>query len=226
MGSCDLWRRERASSYRSRRGGTGTPMGAARVAVGEVGRGAAVGVDEADEVGPTVGDAGLPEGRGCAVVGEARVAAGAVVGEPPDGVVVAGSWAGAVVGGMVVVVAVGESPSDVGGVSTVQATSRSNPANSASRPPAQATRKTDDFLVMTFRPICRHGPDTIGIGGRIAHLCMCIHRTAAFSGAMQGLGVRPNSNELSGSDGLSDCHALRPQWDRQTVAVLHSPKCC
>ena len=159
----------------------------------------------AEGIGSAAGDAGLEEGTGCAVVAEARVAAGVVVGEPPDGVAVAGSWAGAVVGGMVVVVAVGESPSGVGGASTVQATSRSNPANSVSRPPAQATRKTDDFLVMMFRPICRHGPDTIGISGRVVHLCMCIHRTAAFSGAMQSLGVRPNFNELYGSDGLSDC---------------------
>ena len=184
-----------------------------------------MGGDGADGEGPTVGDAGLSEGTGCAVVAEARVAAGVVGGEPSDGVAVAGSWAGTVVGGPVVVVAVGESPSDVGGVSTVQAPSRSNPANSASRPPAQATRKTDDFLVMTFGPICRHGPDTIGIGGRVVHLCMCIHRTAAFSGAMQSLGVRPNFNELYGSDRLSDCPALRPQQGRQTVAVLHSPKC-
>ena len=132
--------------------------------------GAAVDVDGADGVGPTVGDAGLSEGTGCAVVAEARVAAGVVVGDPASGVAVTGSRAGTVVGGPVVFVAAGESPSDVGGVSTVQATSRSNPANSANRPPAQATRKTDDFLVMMFRPICRHGPDTIGIGGRVVHL--------------------------------------------------------
>ena len=115
-------------------------MGAARVAVGEVGLGAAVGVDVADEIGSAVGDAGFSEGTGCAVVAEARVAAGVVGGEPSSGVAVAGSWAGAVVGGPVVDVAAGESPSGVGGASTVQATSRSNPANSASRPPAQATR--------------------------------------------------------------------------------------
>ena len=66
-------------------------MGAARVAVGEVGRGVAVGGDGADGVGPTVGDAGLSEGTGCAVVAEARVAAGVVGGEPSDGVAVAGS---------------------------------------------------------------------------------------------------------------------------------------
>ncbi len=185
-----------------------------------------MGVDVADEIGSAVGDAGFSEGTGCAVVAEARVAAGVVVGEPSSGVAVAGSWAGAVVGGPVVDVAAGESPSGVGGVSTVQATSRSNPANSVSRPPAQATRKTDDFLVMMFRPICHHGPDTIGIDGRVVHLCMCIHRTAAFSGAMQSFGVRPNFNELYGSDGLSDCPALRSKRDRQTVAVLHSPKCC
>ena len=201
-------------------------MGAARVAVGEGELGVAVDVDVADEIGSVVGDAGFSEGTGCAVVAEARVAAGVVGGEPSSGVAVAGSWAGAVVGGPVVDVAAGESPSGVGGASTVQATSRSNPANSVSRPPAQATRKTDDFLVMMFRPICCHGPDTIGISGRVVHLCMCIHRAAAFSGAIQSLGVRPNFNELYGSDGLSDCPALRPQRDRQTVAVLHSPKWC
>ena len=139
------------------------------IAVGEIGRGAAVDVDVADEVGSVVGDAGFSEGTGCAVVAEARVAAGVVVGEPSSGVAVMGSWARTVVGGMVVDVAAGESPSDVGGVSTVQATSSSNPANSVSRPPAQATRKTDDFLVMMFRPICHHGPDTIGIDGRVVH---------------------------------------------------------
>ena len=56
-----------------------------------VGRGVAVGGDGADGEGPTVGDAGLSEGTGCAVVAEARVAAGVVGGEPSDGVAVAGS---------------------------------------------------------------------------------------------------------------------------------------
>lgn len=140
MGSCDLWRSDRASSYRSRRGGTGTPSDEGMVSEME-------GVAVVVCVGEAVGDGDSLDGTGG---GTSVVASGVAGGVAGVGVVAGEASVGP--GAPAGIVVDGTAASRVGVRSLSQATS----STSASRTAHANGRTVENLLAMAIRPGCRH----------------------------------------------------------------------